>query len=175
MSLLLNWLLKYVITSISSPMHSGAFSLESKFQNSLSIFRMAIQWRRRNGNTTNPNLYSDGTFMMKPNICDVSMHNGSLQINFKPKKKPIGEKTVRKKGTFEQIFVNLLALIKPNGLVASQLKCAHYNIHIVLAETELTNIKDRKAITFEGLNRLKICYSIFTYQRFVRINPIIGW
>lgn len=95
------------MTSISSPMHSGAFNLESKFQNNLFTLRMAIQCRpkrnrnenawnffcecfflsknrifknysRRNGNTIKPNLYSDGTFMMNPSMFDVSMQNGSL-------------------------------------------------------------------------------------------------
>lgn len=80
MSLLLNWLLKKLMTSTSSPMHSGAFNFESKFQNNLFTSRMAIQCRRRNGNTINPNLYSDGTFMMNPSMFDVSMQNGSLKL-----------------------------------------------------------------------------------------------
>lgn len=33
------------MTSISSPIHSGVFNFESKFQNNLFIFRMAIQCR----------------------------------------------------------------------------------------------------------------------------------
>lgn len=33
------------MTSTSSPMHSGAFNFESKFQNNLFTLRMAIQCR----------------------------------------------------------------------------------------------------------------------------------
>lgn len=68
------------MTSTSSPMHSGVFSFESKFQYNSFTFRIAIQCLRRNGKTIKPNLYSDGTFIMNPSIFDVSMQNGSLQM-----------------------------------------------------------------------------------------------
>lgn len=125
------------MTSTSSPMHSGAFNFESKFQNNLFTLRMAIQCRRRNGNTIKPNLYSDGTFMMKPRMFVGSIQNGSLQflqIN------QIVIVLVHNNVVYKQnktnknkiLILYILSFIKPNGFIASQLKCTHDNIYIVL-------------------------------------------